>query len=76
MPAQAGPAPREPYSCRLYVDASRQCGVGNCDDRRLHRLKRECLRQGGRQGEAEQALELSRKKDPRSADLVRMMLVP
>ena len=27
-------------------------------------------------GEAEQALELSRKKDPLSADLVRMMLVP
>ena len=26
LPAQAGPAPREPYSCRLYVDA-----FGNCD---------------------------------------------
>jgi tetratricopeptide (TPR) repeat protein len=39
-------------------------------------VKAETLRQGGRQGEAEQALELSRKKDPRSADLVRMILVP
>ena len=39
-------------------------------------VKAETLRQGGRQGEAEQALELSRKKDPLSSDLVRMMLVP
>ena len=31
LPAQAGPAPREPYSCRLYVDAHRQC------ERTLHR---------------------------------------
>ena len=39
-------------------------------------IKAETLRQGGRPAEAEQALELSRKKDPLSADLVRMMLVP
>ena len=51
--AQAGQAPREPYSCRLYADADGRCALLNCsdrgDDRRLHRLKRECLRDGGGQ---------------------------
>jgi len=47
--AWAGSAPREPYSCRLYADASRQCVAGSCDDRRVHRLKRECLRDAGGQ---------------------------
>ena len=28
MPAQAGSAPREPYPCQLYVDASRQSFSG------------------------------------------------
>jgi len=46
-PAGAGSAPREPYSCRLYADASRKCAASSCDDRRLHRLKRGCLRDGG-----------------------------
>jgi hypothetical protein len=41
-------APREPYACRLHADARRQCAFGNCDHRRLHRLERECLRDGGR----------------------------
>jgi hypothetical protein len=49
MPVRAGSAPREPYSCRLYVAVDRQCTFGNCDGRRLHRLKRECLRDGGGQ---------------------------
>jgi hypothetical protein len=42
--AQAGQAPREPYSCRLYADAGGHCALLNCSDRgnerRLHRLKR------------------------------------
>jgi hypothetical protein len=53
MSVQAGQAPREPYSCRLYADAGGQCAFLNCsdrvNDRRLHRLKRECLRDGGGQ---------------------------
>ena len=53
MSTQAGQAPREPYSCRLYADAGGHCALLKCDDRgndrRLHRLKRECLRDGGGQ---------------------------
>jgi hypothetical protein len=53
MSAQAGQAPSEPYSCRLYADAGGHCAFLNCsdrvNDRRLHRLKRECLRDGGGQ---------------------------
>jgi hypothetical protein len=53
MSAQAGQAPHEPYSCRLYADAGSHCALLNCsdrgNDRRLHRLKRECLRDGGGQ---------------------------
>jgi hypothetical protein len=49
LPVQASSAPHEPYTCRLYVDAHRQCAFGSCDDRRLHRLKQECLRDGGGQ---------------------------
>jgi hypothetical protein len=53
MSAQAGQAPREPYSCRLYADAGGHCALLNCNDRgndrRLRRLKRECLRDGGGQ---------------------------
>ena len=51
--AHAGQAPREPYSCRLYADAGGHCALLNCNDRgndrRLRRLKRECLRDGGGQ---------------------------
>jgi hypothetical protein len=52
MSAQAGQAPHEPYSCRLYADAGGHCALLNCSDRgddRLHRLKRECLRDDGGQ---------------------------
>jgi len=52
MSAQAGQAPREPYSCWLYADAGGHCALLNCSDRdngRRHRLKRECLRDGGGQ---------------------------
>jgi hypothetical protein len=41
-------ADSEPYSCRLFADAQRQCAFGNCDDRQLQRLRRECIRDGGR----------------------------
>lgn len=44
----AASAPRDPYSCRLFWDAQRQCAFGSCDDRRLQRLRRECIRDGGR----------------------------
>lgn len=41
--------PREPYSCRQYHEAERNCGAfGNCDAKILERLKRDCLRDGGR----------------------------
>jgi hypothetical protein len=40
--------PRELYSCRLFADAQRQCAFGNCDERRQQRLRRECVRDGGR----------------------------
>jgi hypothetical protein len=44
----AGAADQAPYSCRLYDDAQRQCAFGSCDQRLLDRLRRECLRDGGR----------------------------
>jgi hypothetical protein len=34
LPVQASSAPLEPYSCRLYVDAHRQCAFGSYGDRR------------------------------------------
>ena len=43
----AGPEPR-PYSCRLLDDEQRKCAFGSCDARTLDRLRRECLRDGGR----------------------------
>jgi len=49
MPTEAGSAPREPPSCRLYIAVQRQCTLGSCGGRRLHRLKHECLRDGGGQ---------------------------
>jgi hypothetical protein len=39
---------QRPYSCRLLDDAERQCAFGQCDARLLERLRRECLRDGGR----------------------------
>jgi hypothetical protein len=42
------PAPERPYSCRLYDDSERKCAFGACDQREIARLRRECLRDGGR----------------------------
>ena len=39
---------RRPYSCQLLDDSERQCTFGQCDARLLARLRRECLRDGGR----------------------------
>src|SRR5215471_11076220 len=33
MSAQAGQAPGEPYSCRLYANAGGHCALLNCSDR-------------------------------------------
>jgi hypothetical protein len=47
--AAAAQQPGEtPYSCRLYYDERQKCAFGSCDQRVLDRLKRECLRDGGR----------------------------
>jgi hypothetical protein len=49
MAAQAAPPePPRPYSCRLLDDAERKCAFGQCDQRELARLRKECLRDGGR----------------------------
>jgi hypothetical protein len=37
-----------PYSCRLLDDAQRKCAFGQCDQREIDRLRKECLRDGGR----------------------------
>jgi len=49
-PALAAPAQPEqrPYSCRLLDDEQRKCAFGSCDARTLDRLRKECLRDGGR----------------------------
>ena len=46
--AIAAPPEQRPYSCRLLDDAQRKRAFGNCDQRVLQRLERECLRDGGR----------------------------
>jgi hypothetical protein len=40
--------PQRPYSCRLLDDAERQCAFGQCDQRVIERLRKECLRDSGR----------------------------
>ena len=40
--------PKTPYPCRLLWDEQRKCAVGECDKRVIARLRRECLRDGGR----------------------------
>ena len=45
---QADPPRERPYSCRLYDDEQKKCAFGSCDTRTVERLKRECLRYGGR----------------------------
>ena len=37
-----------PYSGRLYYDEQKKCAFASCDARTVERLKRECLRDGGR----------------------------
>jgi hypothetical protein len=39
---------QRPYSCRLLTDEQKKCAFGSCDQRVVERLKRECLRDGGR----------------------------
>jgi len=46
--AQPAPPPVRPYSCRLLDEAERKCAFGMCDKRELERLRKECLRDGGR----------------------------
>ena len=38
---------QRPFSCRLLTDEQRKCAFGNCDQRTIGRLMRECLRDGG-----------------------------
>jgi hypothetical protein len=47
MLATAEP-PQRPYSCRLLDDEQRKCAFGSCDARTVDRLRKECLRDGGR----------------------------
>lgn len=43
------PSQEPPYSCRLYYDQERRCAFDpKCDRRVNERLRRECLRDGGR----------------------------
>jgi len=51
VPSGAAEPPRSaqaPYSCRLLYDEERKCGFGSCDARVVERLRKECLRDGGR----------------------------
>ena len=48
-PARAAPPEQSrPYSCRLLDDEQRKCAFGSCDARATERLRKECLRDGGR----------------------------
>jgi hypothetical protein len=47
-PVSAAPPEQRPYSCRLLDDEVRKCAFGACDARTLDRLRKECLRDGGR----------------------------
>jgi hypothetical protein len=45
----AEPAPpKNGHSCRLLLDEQRKCTMGECDKQLIARLRRECLRDGGR----------------------------
>ena len=48
IPPAHGAEPGRPYSCRLLDDAQRKCAFGACDARETDRLRKECLRDGGR----------------------------
>jgi hypothetical protein len=45
---QVRPPETRPYSCRLLDDAQRKCAFDACDARETDRLRKECLRDGGR----------------------------
>src|SRR4051794_20984516 len=42
------PSRPAPYSCRQLLDEQRKCAFLSCDKRVIERLRRECLRDGGR----------------------------
>lgn len=46
--ASAAPPEQRPYSCRLLDSEQKKCAFGQCDQRVIERLKKECLRDGGR----------------------------
>jgi hypothetical protein len=49
LPVTAAPAqPERPYSCRLLDDEQKKCAFGSCEARTVERLRKECLRDGGR----------------------------
>ena len=48
VPATAAEPEHQPYSCRLLDDEQRKCSFGSRDARTLNRLRKECLRDGGR----------------------------
>jgi hypothetical protein len=48
VPAISAEPPQRPYSCRLLDDEQRKCAFGSCDKRTVERLRKECLRDGGR----------------------------
>jgi hypothetical protein len=39
---------QRPYSCQLFDAEQRKCAFGQCDARTVDRLRKECLRDGGR----------------------------
>jgi hypothetical protein len=47
-PPARGAEPARPYSCRLLDDEQKKCAFGSCDARTVDRLRKECLRDGGR----------------------------
>jgi hypothetical protein len=48
-PAVTAEPPQRPYSRRLLDDEQKKCAIDpDCDQRVFERLKRECLRDGGR----------------------------
>jgi hypothetical protein len=47
-PSHAAPPEQRPYSCRLLDDEQRKCAFGSCDARTVDRLRKECIRDGGR----------------------------
>jgi hypothetical protein len=46
-PARAASAQERPDSCRLLENAQHKCRLGQCDNREIERLRKECLRDDG-----------------------------